>query len=241
MTGDQTGPRLGNRLLATLAPGDLALLAPHLKDTQLKLGVLLQEAGDPIEQVYFPKSGMISLLAVMEDGSGVEVATVGREGAVGLMAGLLGNSVATGRGVVQLEGVFSQIPLAHFQSALAQSPGIRDLARRYSDAHMALVYQVAGCNALHPVASRLCRWILQTRDRSGGDDFPMTQEFLSEMLGVQRTTVTVLARELQDLGLISYRRGRIEILDRRGLERKACECYAAGRRTIDKVFSEIGD
>lgn len=227
--------RGGNRLLAALAPEDLALLAPHLRDVSFKLGVLLQEAGDPVKQIYFPRSGMISLLAVMEAGNGVETATVGREGAVGIISGLLGGS-ATGRAVVQLEGVFTQVAVAPFQNAVSQSPGIRDLVRRYSDAQMTMVYQVAGCNALHPVAARLSRWILQTRDRNDSDVFPMTQEFLSEMLGVRRTTVTLLANELQDLGLISYRRGKIEIVDRGRLERKACECYATGLRTIEKVF-----
>jgi CRP-like cAMP-binding protein len=233
-------PNTRNRLLTALAPADLALLAPHLKEAPFKLGTLLQEPGDPVEQVYFPNSGMISLLAVMEAGNGVEIATIGREGAVGVMAGLLG-SAATGRAVVQLEGTFSQIAVAHFQNAVGQSAGIRDLVRRYSDAQMSLVYQVAGCNALHPLAARLCRWILQTRDRNDSDAFPMTQEFMSEMLGVQRTTVTALARELQDLGLISYRRGRIEIIDRPRLEQKACECYAAAQRAIDKVYSEWGN
>jgi CRP-like cAMP-binding protein len=233
-------PKQRNRLLAALDLDDLAALAPHLKEASFRLGDLLQEAGDPIEQIYFPQSGMISLLAVMESGAAVETATIGPEGAVGVLAGLLGGGHAVGRAVVQLEGLFLQIAAPLFQDAVAKRPGIRDLVRRYSDAQMTLVYQVAGCNALHPAVARLSRWILQTRDRSEGDIFPMTQEFLSEMLGVQRTTVTTVARELQDHGLIAYRRGKIEILDRPGLERKACECYAAGRRAIDKVFRDIG-
>jgi CRP-like cAMP-binding protein len=115
---------------------------------------------------------------------------------------------------------------------------MRDLISRYNDAQITLVYQVAGCNALHQVIARLCRWLLQTRDRSDSDIIPLTHEFLSEMLGVQRTTVTMLARELQSLGLVIYRRGRIEIKDRSGLEKKACECYETGRRKIEGVFSE---
>jgi CRP-like cAMP-binding protein len=199
--------------------------------------VTLQEAGDPIDTVYFPESGMISLLAVMEAGNAVETATIGREGGVGVMAGL-GGRVATGRAVVQLEGDFSQIGVAHFQGAMDQSPKMRTLVARYNDAQLTLVYQVAGCNALHHVSSRLCRWLLQTHDRNDSDVIPLTQEFLSEMLGVQRTTVTMLAKELQELGLITYRRGRIEIVDRAGLEERACECYETARRKIDGVFSE---
>jgi CRP-like cAMP-binding protein len=226
-----------NRLLAALAPTDLAPLSPHLKNHQLKQGDVIQEAGDPIKLVYFPLSGMISLLAVMEAGSGVETATVGREGVVGVMAGL-GGRHATGRAVVQLEGVFSQIAVAQFQAAMNQSPALRDLIARYNDAQITLVYQVAGCNALHQATTRLCRWLLQTRDRNDSDVIPLTHEFLSEMLGVQRTTVTMLARELQELGVITYRRGRIEIADRERLEEMACECYQTARRKIDAVFAD---
>lgn len=226
-----------NRLLAALAPSDFDLLAPHIKTIRHKQGVILQEPGDPIEQVYFPDSGMISLLAVMEAGNGVETATIGREGAVGVMAGLSGRA-ATGRAVVQVEGDFSRIAVAPFQKAIGESPAIHDLMARYNDAQITLVYQVAGCNALHQVTSRLCRWLLQTRDRSDSGAITLTHEFLSEMLGVQRSTVTVMARELQVLGLIHYRRGRIDLVDLPGLEARACECYATAIRTIDKVYSE---
>jgi CRP-like cAMP-binding protein len=221
-----------NRLLASLVPADFALLAPHLKEISPKQGVFLQESGDPIEQVYFPQSGMISLLAVMEAGNAIETATIGREGAVGART-------ATGRAVVQVMGVTARISVARFVEAVNQSPALRDLVIRYNDVQIALVQQSAGCNALHHIDSRLCRWLLQTRDRSDSDVLPLTQEFLSEMLGVQRTTVTMLARELQDLGLIHYRRGRIEIRDRPGLERKACECYDVVRRKTDEVFTQL--
>jgi CRP-like cAMP-binding protein len=229
-----------NRLLTALDPDELALLSPHAKRNHLKQGIVLQEAGDVIDTVYFPESGMISLLAVMEGGNAVETATIGREGAVGVMTGL-GGRRATGRAVVQLEGEFSQISAAQFQSAMGQSPAMRKLMARYNDAQVTLVYQVAGCNALHQVSARLCRWLLQTRDRNDSDVIPLTHEFLSEMLGVQRTTVTMLAQELQELGLIHYRRGRIEIADRNRLEQRACECYATARRQIDGVFSEGQD
>jgi CRP-like cAMP-binding protein len=229
-----------NRLLAALTAVDLALLSPHFRNVSHTLGTRLHETGDPVETVYFPQSGMISILAVMAAGNGVETATVGREGAVGIIAALLGIR-ANGRGVVQLAGEFSQISVAHFRHAVSHSVGIRDLVRRYSDAQMALVNQVAGCNAIHPVTRRLSRWILQTQDRSEGDVFPMTQDFISEMLGVQRTSVTMLAHELQDQGLIKYRRGKVQIVDRPGLEANACECYSAAQRTIDAVFTSRKD
>jgi CRP-like cAMP-binding protein len=228
-----------NRLLAGLKQDDLELLLPHIKQIALKQGAVLQEPGDPIETIYFPESGMISLLAVMDAGEAIETATIGREGAVGAMAGF-GGRVATGRAVVQLDGEFSLIALAPFQSAIGQSSTMRSLLARYNDAQITLIYQVAGCNALHAASARLCRWLLQTRDRSDNDVIPLTHEFLSEMLGVQRTTVTMLAKELQELGLITYRRGRIEITDRHSLEDRACECYETARRKIDKVFSGVG-
>jgi CRP-like cAMP-binding protein len=235
----RVAPNEPNRLLAALSPIDLALLAPHLEDVRHKQGILLQEAGDPIKVVYFPRTGMISLLAVMRAGNGVETATVGREGAVGVMAGL-GGRAAVARAVVQVAGVSSQIRASRFLEAANASAGIRDLIGRYNDAQMTLVHQSAGCNALHHVTARLCRWLLQTRDRSDSDILSLTQEFLSEMLGVQRTTVTPLARSLQVLGLIRYRRGKIEIVDRPGLEEKACECYEAVRRKTEDVFSSYG-
>jgi CRP-like cAMP-binding protein len=220
MTASGAAPNGRNHLLAALQLTDLGLLLPHLKIDHLKQGTVSEAAGDLIEQVYFPLSGMISLLAVMEAGNAVETATIGREGAVGVLAGL-GGRRATGRAVVQLEGEFSQISAAQFQSAMDQIPAMRKLVARHNDAQVTLVYQVAGCNALHQSQVRLCRWLLQTRDRNDSDVIPLTHEFLSKMLGGQRTTVTMLARELQEIGLIHCRRGRIEIDDRRRLEQKA--------------------
>ncbi|HEX3496643.1 MAG TPA: Crp/Fnr family transcriptional regulator [Methylocella sp.] len=235
MSTRHASPQAHNLLFSSLLPKDLALLVPHFKDVVVEQGVMLQEAGDPIELVYFPQSGMISLLAVMRAGNGIETATIGREGAVGALSGL-GARIAVGRAVQQIAGVSSRIAVSRFSDAVNESPGIRDLIIRYSDIQMSLVHQSAGCNALHPVAARLCRWLLQTRDRSDSDRLALTQEFLSEMLGVHRTTVTVLARELHALGLIDYRRGRIEIINRSGLEKKACECYATVRRKTDEFY-----
>jgi len=232
---DQHLSRVRNRLLAALPPPDFALLAPHLEDVNFDQGVVLQEAGAGIEQVYFPLNGMISLLAVMRDGSGVETATIGREGAVGVMAGF-GSGRSAGRGVMQVAGAVSQIAAGRFRTALESSAALRDLVVRYNDVQMALVQQTAGCNALHHVEKRFCRWLLQTRDRCECDEIPLTQEFLAEMLGVQRTSVTPIARNLQAAGLIKYRRGRIEIIDREGLESKSCECYETVRLKNEETF-----
>jgi CRP-like cAMP-binding protein len=235
---DQLLSHRRNRLLGILSAEDFASLVPHLKDVRFEQGLTLQEAGDPIEQVYFPHNGMISLLAVMRDGNGIETATIGREGAVGVMAGL-GSLRSASRAVMQVAGNVSQVSSARFRTIVAQSVAMRNLVVRYNDVQMALVQRTAGCNALHHVEQRLCRWLLQTRDRCESDAIPLTQEFLSEMLGVQRTSVTQTARALQEAGLIKYRRGRIDIIDREGLEKKSCECYETVRLKSEDVFSPV--
>jgi CRP-like cAMP-binding protein len=224
--------------LAALSPADFSLLASNLTEVSLTpLGDVLQEAGEAIKHVYFPQFGMISLLAVMQNGSAVETATVGREGAAGAMSGL-GSRIAAHRSVVQIEGSASRIAAARFEAAVNGSASIKDLLVRYSDSLMMMVQQSAGCHALHSLEARLSRWLLQTRDRSDSNRLPLTQEFLSQMLGVRRTTLTLIARDLQKAGLIRYRRGLIEIMDRSGLEAKACECYGVIRQRSEEVFSQ---
>ena len=237
MTTTSNGSNGRNRLLAALPPKDFSLIASDLKDIDLAQGVVLQEAGEPVEHVYFPQTGMISLLAVMQDGREVETATVGREGGVGTITGL-GSRVSPHRSVVQIEGSASRIPAAKFQAAVNASAAIRDIAVRYSDSLMMMVQQSAGCNALHNLESRLCRWLLQTRDRNDSNQIPLTQEFLAQMLGVRRTTLTLIAQGLQSDGLIRYRRGHIEIVNRSGLEARACECYGVIRRQSEAVFPQ---
>jgi CRP-like cAMP-binding protein len=223
-----------NRLLAALPAADLALLTPHLKDMALEQGVILQEQGERVDQVYFAHEGMISLLAVMQQGDAIETATVGREGAVGSLAGL-GPRRSHTRAVVQVAGTASRITAARFCKAAGESQAIRDTIVRYGEMLLIQVQQTAACNALHDVEERLSRWLLQARDRVDENTIRLTHEFLSQMLGVRRPTVTVVARMLQDAGLIRYHRGHIEIVDRQGLEARACECYAVIRRQIDKV------
>src|SRR5215471_7553271 len=224
-----------NRFLATLPPHDFSLLAPHLRTTGLERGVMLHDVGGEIEHVYFPHSGMVSLVAVMQSGATVETATVGRGGVIGASAGL-GARWTFGRAVVQLPGTAAWISGAQFYAAANQSQAIRDLIVRYNDLLLAQVQQSVACNALHALEARLCRWLLQTHDCIDGDAIPLTQEFLGQMLGVRRTTVTIAARLLQSAGLLRYRRGLIHIIDRAALEEIACECYAVVRHNLDKVF-----
>ena len=227
-----------NRLLDALHADACALLEPHLKEFALDQGALLQEQGEKIEYVYFPQSGMISLLAVMTHGDAIETATVGREGAVGAMSGL-GMRISFTRATVQMPGVALRIATSRFQEAVEESAPIRNIVVRYNELLLVQVQQAAACNALHDVQQRLCRWLIQTRDRTDTDIIPYTQEFLAQILGVRRTTVSQIARQLQKSGAIRYHRGRIEITDRKKLENAACECYAIVRRQTEQYLPRV--
>ena len=225
-----------NRLLASLPRVDAERLDTSTTTVLLSQFTVLNQPGDEIEHIYFPHSGMISLLVVMRDGEAVETATVGREGAVGMMAGL-GLHITQTRTVVQVPLVASRIAAAQFRKAVQASVTLRDLIVRYNEVLLGQVQFVAACNALHPIQSRLARWILQTRDRIDDDQVPLTQELLSQMLGVRRGSISEIASKLQTAGLITYHRGAIEILDRAGLEKVACECYEAIKERAQKILS----
>jgi CRP-like cAMP-binding protein len=217
-----------NRLLADLPAADFSSLASYMTDAVLDKGTVLQEPGEPISRVYFPHSGLVSLLGVLPDGNAVDAATIGREGAIGLSIGL-GSTIAVSRAVVQLQARVAQINALAFAEIAARSAAISQMIARYNDTLLAQVQQSVACNALHHVQARLCRWLLHARDRTEADMLPLTQEFLAGILGVQRTTVTIISRTLQADGIIHVRRGRIQILDARALEGKACACYGAIR------------
>src|SRR5262249_48354236 len=217
-----------NRLLAAL-PGDVvALMEPDLRQVSLPHGVVCYEAGSPIDQVYFPLSGMISLLVSTSDGEVVETSSVGHEGAVGLQCGF-GPRVSLARAIVQIAGRFSVISAPRFELVTRHSAALGELIFDYIETLWAEAQQNAACNAIHDGSSRLCRWLLQCADRIGSEQLLLTQEFLAEMLGVRRTTVTLLAQELQKRGILRYSRGRITGLDRFALEARACECYGVNR------------
>jgi CRP-like cAMP-binding protein len=228
-----------NRLLAALSPRDFVVLEPHLKSIRLTRGQVLFEPGDDVATTFFPCAGaMVSLLVVTRDGREVEAATIGREGAVG---GIVsdGHKPAFGRAVVQIAGAALSIQTSDLEAAKAGSPRFADLFSRYADVLLAQMMQSVACNALHRVDERCARWLLASQDRTGDDIVHLTQEFLAEMLGVQRTTVTAVTSGLQARGLIRTRRGRIEILDRPGLERAACECYAAVEAHFAALLPEV--
>ena len=223
-----------NRLLVAANPVDRALLKPHLEPVTMLPGDILFDAGETINHIYFPQSGVVSQLAAMRNGMFVECGTIGREGAVGLLSGL-GSGKALKRAVVQIAGRALRIKKTTFQEILENSETLQDLKERYSEALLAQALQTVACNTLHSVEQRFCRWLLICRDRTGSDLIPLTQEALAEMLGVQRTTVTAAARALQAKNLIRYRRGVIECIDVSGLRETSCECY----ETMRGIFEEL--
>ena len=223
-----------NRLLAALPRADATRLIPSLKMVSFKQGTVLNEPGDEIDYVYFPHTGMISLLAIMKDGKAVETATVGREGVVGAMAGL-GLHVTLTRAVVQMPILASQISAASFRKVVQGNDGLHRMIVRYNEVLLGQVQVTAACNALHPLQARLARWILQTKDRAEGDIVPLTQELLSEMLGVRRSSVSQVASKLQATGAIRYSRGSIEITNRQALEEASCECYQTLSEQNDRL------
>jgi CRP-like cAMP-binding protein len=224
-----------NRFLASLLLHDYLLLAPNLRTVTLEQGTVLHDAGEPIEHVYFPHSGMVSVVTIMRNGDAVETASLGRDGVIGATAGL-GAGRTVGRAIVQLDGATSRLASPQFRAAARESEAIRELALRYNDLLIAQIQQSVACIALHTVEARLCRWLLQTRDCVDGDSIPLTQECLAQILGVRRTSVTIAARLLQSAGMIRYRRGHIQVVDRAGLEDAACECYATLKARADDVF-----
>ncbi|MDB5452518.1 MAG: Crp/Fnr family transcriptional regulator [Caulobacteraceae bacterium] len=227
--------RAKNRILAALSAEDFDLLSPHLSQIDLEKGRLLYDPGDVITSVYFPTHGVVSLLTLMEGGEAIECATIGREGALGLQVAV-GPRESLTRAIVQVPGRGLKVSAALVQDVWRKSPAFRDLVDRHNEAVYAHAIQSVACNALHSVEARFCRWLLACRDRIDTDTVNLTQEFLADMLGVQRTTVTAVAQVLQTKGLISYRRGLVEILDRQGLEAATCECYGSVRRTYQRLF-----
>jgi CRP-like cAMP-binding protein len=218
-----------NWLLSALPPHDFARLTARMTDVTFGHKDLVYRAGGPMDYVYFPVSGVLSAIVVMEDGDSAEVAGIGREG----MAGV---SIALGADRCH-EQVFCQVvpcacrrmPAAEFAAEVGKGGALRDVVYRYVRAAMTAAARQTACNCLHSADERCARWLLQCHDRAGADEFPLTHEFLSQMLGVRRATVTVTAGSLQSAGFIIYKGGRVTVRDRAGLEGTACECYAVIR------------
>jgi CRP-like cAMP-binding protein len=220
----RTSSMLANKLLAALPYADIEALKSHLTIVPIAQGTLLFNVDDEIDYVFFPLSGMISLLVVLNNGNAVETATVGREGVVGAMVGL-GLNKSRVRAVIQLASVVARISAVQYRKAAATSAAISDMCIRFNEALLTHARVTAACNLSHVIEARFCRWLLQCRDRVESDNVPLTQEFLSEMLGVRRTSVTEVAIKMQNAGVISYTRGIIKIVNLQKLKDISCECY----------------
>jgi len=215
-----------NFLLGQLSPSDLKRLEPNLKPARFEQHHVLFEADEEIRHVYFPSSAVISLVITLSTGEMIEAAMIGRDGVAGASAALDGR-ISLSRGIVQLGGEIMVCDIEALKSVALESPKLLALVIRHEQSVFAQAQQSAACFATHQVAARLSRWLLRARDLSGSDTLPFTQEYLAEMLGVRRTSVTVVAHTLQAAGLIKYSRGRIQILNTEGLQDSACECYEA--------------
>ena len=228
-----------NLFLAMLPARDLALVRQALQHVELPRGEVLSESGQRVTEVVFLESGMISLLTPMRDGAAIETATLGRESILGVLAAL-GDHRSTARAVVQIAGSAWTMRASDFRLAVDKSRTLRHLVLLGSELGAAQTQQIAACNALHSAEQRLCRWILQVHDRIDSDVIHLTQDFLAQMLAVRRPTVTLIAQHLQTHGLIRYRRGRITIIDREGLEKLACECVGEIRAKTRLILADLG-
>jgi CRP-like cAMP-binding protein len=225
-----------NRLLASLPSGVYSALTPHLKIVELKFGDVVAEAGSAIRQVYFPYSGVISLVVELDVGSMIETAMVGHDGVLNAAPALDGK-VSLNKGIVQMAGSAGTIEVSRLRQLANEFEPLRALLIRHEQVLFAQSQQSAACNASHTVEARMCRWLLHMRDFAGSDDLMLTQEFLAQMLGVRRPSVSIVASPLQKAGLIKYSRGRIRVLDVKGLKKEACECYDTVKAHYDRLLS----
>ena len=227
---------LENLILASLSPQKYESVLPHLEQVQLIRGQILNEIGLNIDYAYFPMEGMISLLSAVESGGTIEIGFTGNDGVVGLSV-ILGVKISPYRAIVQIPSVAMRIKANVLKSEFDQDGRLRVVLLRYAHALLTQVSQFAVCHHFHKVEKRLCLWLLITRDLLQSDTFEFTQEFLANMLGVPRTSITMIASSLQRAGLIHYRRGKIQLLDHHGLQATVCECYRIIREERDGIFS----
>jgi CRP-like cAMP-binding protein len=228
---------MDNRLLATLAVDEYQRLLPSLELVTFSLGEVISEPCGRHEYVYFPTTCIVSFLYTMEEGSTVEVGLTGNDGVVGV-ALFLGGDTSPYRAIVQIAGAAFRMRSKVLQQEFKRSGGFQQVLLRYTQALITQISQTAACNRLHSVEKRLCRWLLLCHDRVPSDEILMTQEFIANMLGGRRESVTVAAGHLQDAGFVQYSRGHIRILDRKAVEACACECYRVVKDEVDRLMGE---
>src|ERR1700690_1555185 len=229
----------GNRLLGAMEAASLARIVPHLEPVVLKLGAVVCEAGGLLKHAYFPQGSVLSLLTVLENGSAIETANIGREGAFGPLTAIYSRA-SFNRCIVQLEGRMVRCPIELLQLEFKNSEHVRNLFVSYSETLLSQVQQTVACNTVHTTEERMCRWLLMMHDRAQGAPLTYTHEFLANILGANRKSVTLAAQSMQSAGLISYRRGTMQVLDRKGLEKASCECYAIVKDRFDAFLKPPG-
>jgi CRP-like cAMP-binding protein len=238
MLNPNTPRPLPNHLLAALPDKDLALLTPHLELVPLALGQMLYEPGGQMRHAYFPTTSIVSLHYVTESGASAETAGVGKEGMVGISL-FMGGDTTSSSAVVQMAGHAYRVDRHVLKQEFDRAGALQRLLLRYTQALMTQMAQTAACNRHHSVEQQLCRWLLLTMDRMPTAELVMTQELVANMLGVRRESVTDAAGRLQNSGYIRYRRGHISVLDRAGLEGRACECYGVVKKEIDRLLRDV--
>jgi CRP-like cAMP-binding protein len=227
-----------NEILSSLPVEDFEVLRPYLQSIDLPLKKTLIVPDEPIRHVYFPDHGVASMLALLEGGGSVEVGMIGREGMVGIHV-FLGVDTVTQECVVQIPGAGWRMEVAAFREAAVRSRALSAALHRYTMAFLLQVSQTAACNAMHHIDERLARWLLMTHDRADSDQLPLTHEYLSVMLAVRRSGVTIAASALQKAGIIQYASGHITILNRDALELSACECYRTVKNQSDFILGRF--
>ncbi|NEX61933.1 Crp/Fnr family transcriptional regulator [Noviherbaspirillum galbum] len=238
MTGvPVTAAACSNLILSQLPESEYQVLKPALEYFPTPSKTVLVRRDEEIRHVYFPLSGCHSVLAVMQNGAAVEVGTIGNEG-MSTVDVLTGSTVATETTVCQIPGNSLRMPAEHFRRAMDGDGALRNLSFRFFRAYLSHVSQSVACNRLHTTEERFARWILASHDRVEGNEFQLTQEYLADMLGVHRPSVTLIARRFQQAGMLDYHRGIVTILDRKGLEEAACECYAQVRKQFARALGK---
>jgi CRP-like cAMP-binding protein len=226
---------INNWILSTIPENEYERLRPHLTHIPLPQGQVLFTPDSPIDYAYFPNNGMVSLVSITEDGETVEVGMVSEEGMVGVLI-ILGGDTSPYQAEVQVEGDAMKLRIDVLKAEFARGGMLQTLLLRYIYTLIAQISQSAVCNRFHTVGERLCRWLLMTHDCVKSNQFNITQEYLAQMMGSHRPNVTVAARALQQIGLIEYKRGQMTIIDQRGLQSAACECYAIVKERLDDLL-----
>ena len=228
---------LQNHILAALPPGDLTRLSAGIEPARMPLGRVLYESGDTMRHIYFPTTSIVSLLYVMENGASAEIAIVGNEGVVGVSL-FMGGETTPSRALVQSAGQAFRVSSQVLKAEFRRGGPLQHVLLRYTQALITQMAQTSVCNRHHALDQQMCRWLLLTLDRLHSSELVMTQELLSNILGVRRASISDVAGQLQKDGLIRYERGRISVLDRPAIERRACECYAVVKKEYDRLLPD---